>query len=132
MPVHPIYIALLPKNAQDVIGEVHQNTHPARKLLESEGFRFNQMIDIFEAGPVLHSPREMIRSVRDSRSMIVTEIADKLESDKQWLISSAGGSFRATRSTLEQRDSGVVIDRQTADVLQVSRDDMVRFVSPKA
>ncbi|MEO1974489.1 MAG: arginine N-succinyltransferase [Pirellulaceae bacterium] len=132
MPVHPIYITLLPKEAQEVIGEVHENTRPARRLLESEGFRFNQMIDIFEAGPVLTSPIEMIRSVRDSRSATVVEIVDNLENDQRWLVSSTSENFRATKGTLEIRESGVAIDRETADALQVSQDDSVRFVSPKA
>ena len=40
MPKHPIYIPLLPEDAQKVIGEVHENTLPALKVLEKEGFEF--------------------------------------------------------------------------------------------
>src|SRR5262249_22653987 len=38
MPSHPIYIPLLPKEAQAVIGQVHEQTRPALKILEDEGF----------------------------------------------------------------------------------------------
>ena len=33
MPKHPIYIPLLPQKAQEVIGEVHDNTRPALSLI---------------------------------------------------------------------------------------------------
>ncbi len=53
MPKHPIYIPLLPAEAQEVIGRVHPDTEPALKMLEDEGFRRCGMVDIFEAGPVV-------------------------------------------------------------------------------
>jgi len=68
MPKHSIYIHLLPKAARQVIGEVHEQTVPARKLLESEGFRYEKYIDIFDAGPTLACELKDIRAVRKSRS----------------------------------------------------------------
>ena len=50
MPVHPIYVPLLPKDAQDVIAQVHESTKNALKLLERENFSFQNEVDIFEAG----------------------------------------------------------------------------------
>ena len=50
MPKHSIYIHLLPESAQQVIGEVHQNTAPAKRMLENEGFRYENYVDIFDAG----------------------------------------------------------------------------------
>ena len=38
MPEHPIYIPLLPKSAQDVIGRPHKDGAHAMKNLEAEGF----------------------------------------------------------------------------------------------
>jgi arginine N-succinyltransferase len=132
MPVHPIYIPLLPQDAQDVIGEVHENTRPARAMLESEGFGFYQMIDIFEAGPILHCPRHMIRAVRQSRLRKVTEIAERVDSEDRRLIGNTSADFRVTQCQLEKVSGGIRIDRATADVLQVGEGDRVRYVSPKA
>ena len=50
MPKHPIYIPLLPKDAQDVIGKVHEQTEPALKLLEAEGLRDRDVGDRAERG----------------------------------------------------------------------------------
>lgn len=38
MPKHPIYTHFLSQEAQDVIGQVHPQTAPARAVLEKEGF----------------------------------------------------------------------------------------------
>jgi arginine N-succinyltransferase len=132
MPNFPIYLPLLPESAQAVIGEVHENTRPARHLLECEGFRFNQMIDIFEAGPILHCPLDLIRAVRESRTATITELVDQVESDGRLLISNTSADFRAAQGQLDQRDGGAVVQRDLAAALKVDIGDTVRFVTPKA
>src|SRR6266704_6735351 len=71
MPRHPVYTALLPAEARAAIGEVHTDTLPARAMLESEGFRFEGYIDIFDAGPTFECFRDDIRAVRQSRVLPV-------------------------------------------------------------
>ena len=135
MPVHPLYIPLLPAEAQAVIGEVHEKTRPARKLLEQEGFQFRQMIDIFEAGPILHAPRTEIRAVRESQTAIVQQVVAAVDSEKLWLISNTRPEFRVTWAALQWlsgKEAGVMLDEQTAGLLQVNPGDTIRFVAPKA
>lgn len=50
MPKHPLYIDFLSPEAQAVIGKVHPQTAPARTVLEKEGFRYLNYIDIFDGG----------------------------------------------------------------------------------
>ncbi|WP_035053523.1 arginine N-succinyltransferase [Andreprevotia chitinilytica] len=72
MPRNPVYVNLLPEAAQQVIGKTHKDTQPARALLESEGMRFENHVDIFDAGPVLESHIDTIRAVRDGLLVQVT------------------------------------------------------------
>ena len=67
MPNNPVYVNLPPQAARDVLGQVHQNTVPARRLLEQEGFRYENYVDIFDGGPSLEARVQDIRAVRDSR-----------------------------------------------------------------
>jgi len=53
MPRHPIYVFLLPEAAQKIIGQPHPDSRPAMSLLEGEGFRYSNAVDIFDAGPVV-------------------------------------------------------------------------------
>ena len=66
MPRQPLYVAYLPDDAQEVIGQVHRSTLPARKLLEQEGMHYEGYVDIFDAGPVLQGRAAELRAVRDS------------------------------------------------------------------
>jgi arginine N-succinyltransferase len=43
MPRNPVYVCMLPKKAQKVIGEVHKNTKPALRLLQAEGLSIGKM-----------------------------------------------------------------------------------------
>ncbi|MGB1557671.1 MAG: arginine N-succinyltransferase, partial [Oceanococcaceae bacterium] len=67
MPHYPVYVSLLDPAAQAVIGEVHPQTRPARRLLEKEGFIFGGYVDPFDAGPSVECRSADIRSVRRSQ-----------------------------------------------------------------
>ena len=134
MPRHPIYIPLLPPEAQAVIGEVHELTRPARRLLESEGFQFYHHVDIFEAGPMLYCLRKDIRTVRESRIARVAEIVDSIESAgadellQDQLIASRTEGFCCCRGAVRVLENGEIeIDREIAGALQVQLGDKLRF-----
>ena len=74
MPRHPLYVAYLPRAAQEVIGKVHVDTAPARHLLEQEGMFYAGYIDIFDAGPVLQARLADLRAMRESVLASVTII----------------------------------------------------------
>lgn len=64
MPKLPIYINLLSDEAQAVIGKVHENTKPALRLLQKEGFICRDYVDIFDAGPTVECDLNNIDTVR--------------------------------------------------------------------
>lgn len=66
MPRYPVYVDLLPQEAQDCVGITHRDTTPARKMLEAEGLRYQNHVDIFDAGPVLECHIGDLRTVRES------------------------------------------------------------------
>ncbi len=131
MPRYPIYIPLLPKEAQEVIGQVHELTRPARRLLESEGFQFENCVDIFEGGPMLHCRRDNIRCVRESRVSKVTAIHDRIESEQEYLVSSRSDGFRCCRGRLEVNDQGIELATDAALALKVSIGSPIRYVPMK-
>jgi arginine N-succinyltransferase len=55
LPHEDIYLSLLPPEARDVVGIVHRETVPARRLLEKLGFAFKEFVDPFDAGPQLEA-----------------------------------------------------------------------------
>ena len=55
MPPHPIYVTLLSEAAQEAIAQPHDGAMETFRLLQREGYRVGQHIDIFDGGPVLEA-----------------------------------------------------------------------------
>lgn len=134
MPEHPIYISLLPKAAQEVIGQVHKDTQPALHLLQREGFKFNQEIDIFEAGPTLVAKLTEIRTVRKSQTAVVQRISPTVERKEEFLLAAVDSfqRFRVGLGHVRTLSPGrVEIPPPYAEALQIKVGSKVRFVAIK-
>lgn len=125
-PRHPIYVELLPEPARAVIGKVHPQGVAAMALLESEGFRPNGLVDIFDAGPTVACARDHVRTVRDARRLTVA-IAEAVEAELPSLVSTdAVADFRAVRTKVGLDGDRAVLTPDMADALRVKIGDTVR------
>jgi arginine N-succinyltransferase len=131
MPKHPIYIPLLPKDAQEVIGRVHPQTEPALKILQAEGFADCDMVDIFEAGPVVRCALKEIRTIRQSVPAVVEEVVDRLADGEPMIIANTQQDFRACKESVEPAEHGVRIAADVARALNVKVGESIRYVNPK-
>ncbi|WP_133127833.1 arginine N-succinyltransferase [Legionella nagasakiensis] len=129
MPRNPVYVKLIDPAAQAVIGKPHQSTVPAMNILMHEGFRYNNYVDIFDAGPTLEAPREKIHSVAASQVMTVKNIIDEVSS-KRFILANTRLDFRATISQVivNQHQNSCIVSKETAELLQVERNDCIRIV----
>lgn len=66
IPSTPLYTRQMTAAARGVIGQVHEDTRPARHMLEREGFRHRGFVDLLDGGPTLECPRSEIASVRNT------------------------------------------------------------------
>lgn len=76
MPKHPIYTAMLSETARSVIGLPHPSGRAAMRMLEKEGFRFENYIDIFDGGPTMTARTDEVRTIREARDAEIIRIAD--------------------------------------------------------
>ena len=128
MPVHPIYITLLPQEAQEVIGQVHPETRPALRLLEGEGFRFGGMVDIFEGGPILQATLDEIRTIQESRKEAVGEMSEEELSGETCILANTSLDFRACLGTIAPLPGGGVrVPKAVASALDLHVGDPVRY-----
>jgi arginine N-succinyltransferase len=120
MPQHPIYVDLLPQAARDVLGKCHHDGEGARRLLEWEGFEFSNVVDIFDAGPLMSAERDSIRTLRESRRMRI-EPAGELPGARRALISVASIKNYRCVSTRAAIGEGVVrVDAAVIAALKLS------------
>lgn len=73
MPHYPVYVPLLPGDAQAAMGQIHPSGQLAFNLLTAEGFEADEYIDIFDGGPILQAPKGSLRSFSGS---MVRRVAD--------------------------------------------------------
>ena len=130
MPKHPLYIDYLTPEAQAVIGQVHPQTAPARAVLESEGFRFQNYVDIFDGGPTLECDIDQVRAIRDSRQFTVV-LTDKTD-DTLPLCLVANEDYQQFRVMLlpaDMQGNTIAITAEQANVLQCKPGDTLRAVT---
>jgi arginine N-succinyltransferase len=128
MPRYPIYVPTLPRAAQEVIGKVHKNTEPALKMLQDEGFTFNGMVDIFEGGPVISCRLEDVRIVKESLKAPLEEILSHVPESGDYIVLKTHEDFRACIGKVALMNTGgIAVDRRTADNLEASLGDSLRF-----
>ncbi|WP_210398033.1 arginine N-succinyltransferase [Motiliproteus sediminis] len=128
MPKHTIYTNLLPESARQVISHTHDNTTPARKLLEAEGLRYTGYVDIFDAGPLLEAPVNEIRAVRESR-YAKTLIDTHAGAGEPFLVATPRfEGFRCCLTPLNVDHNIARLTPEVAAALQVDNGDPVRVV----
>lgn len=127
MPKHPVYITLLPPEAKSVIGMVHDQTRPALRMLECEGFAWTGMVDMFDAGPIVTCPLKDIRVVRESQRLTVADLAQTEVVGEAQLVTNARSDFRATAAPVERiAEGGVRLSAESAGALGIDIGDAVR------
>lgn len=124
-PEFPIYIDMLSKEAQEVIGVAHYLSKPAMKLLEKQGFYNHQYVDIFDGGPTLSIEKDNIKTVRQAKYCHVVSIAEE-EKGMDYMIASLTHGFRVTLTKLSSvNDSALSIPKSVAELLHIQVGDQV-------
>jgi arginine N-succinyltransferase len=133
MPQFPLYVDLMPESAKNVIGKVHHETEPAVKLLYEEGFNATDMVDIFDAGPVLQCATLAISAVQRCIKFQVSQVGAVVDGIET-ISSSRHDGFRAMLAPvmLDHGLMNVRINEETARVLGVGVGDNIWCMTPRA
>ena len=132
MPKHPVYIAMLSEQARAVIGKPHPSGRAAMRMLEEEGFAWENYVDIFDGGPTMTARTDQIRSIREAQDAPLVAVDDQLGEhmggEKMLIAHGVLAGFRAAYGWVAQRDDGVAIDPHAARLLGIETGDQVTFV----
>ncbi len=133
MPKHPVYIAMLTETARHVIGVPHPSGRAAMRMLEEEGFAWENYIDIFDGGPTMTVRTDQIRSIREAKDETVAALDDALgehkAGEKRLVTTGRLAGFRAAYGWVEHRDCGLALDPGCAAVLGVEPGQTVTHVA---
>ena len=132
MPKHPLYVHYLTPEAREVIGQVHPHTAPARSMLEAEGFRYRNYVDIFDGGPTLECDLNEIRSIRESRLTAVTFEKSNADGPLCLVANQDYHNFRAMLLPADPTAESVSLTAAQAEYLKTDAGEMLRIVSLSA
>ena len=135
MPRYTLYANLLSKQAQAVIGQVHEKTKPALRLLEKEEFTYRGYVDLFDAGPTIESNIDDIKTVKQSEHGPVEIAPAPLEASASEVMYAVCNhkvaDFRATCTTkmaYDKTTEQITLCPEVAAALKVTQGESVRFV----
>ncbi len=120
LPKEEVYITLFPLEIQNVVGTVSKETVPARRLLESLGFKYRGYIDPFDAGPHLDAPTGDIELVRATRRLSIGKpiAEDKCEGHGIVSILTDKGEFRAVEGACSVTGGTIRLPERAMAALQ--------------
>jgi len=108
MPKHPIYTAMLSETARAAIGLPHPSGRAAMRMLENEGFAFENYIDIFDGGPTMTARIDQVRTVREAKDAPVAGIAD--DGEESLVATGRLGDFVCAFGKVSAAQGGIMID----------------------
>jgi arginine N-succinyltransferase len=130
MPHYPIYVPLLPDEAQEAMGQVHPRAQISFDILMREGFETDHYIDIFDGGPTLHARTSGIRSIAQSR-VVPVRIGEPGKGGRPYLVSN--GQLQDFRAVVVELDwvpgKPVTLSVAAAEALGVGEGVSVRLVA---
>jgi arginine N-succinyltransferase len=130
MPHYPVYVPLLPGDAQAAMGQIHSDGELAFNLLTDEGFEADDYVDIFDGGPILQAHKTTLRSFAGSmvRRAELAEPGTSAEPMVTYAIAASNEqNFRAITVACPSAETGATVSlpQHVLDALMVDVGDNV-------
>ena len=133
MPKHPVYIAMLSEHARAAIGVPHPTGRAAMRMLEEEGFAWENYIDIFDGGPTMTARTDQIRSVREAADDTIAKVdpglGEHMAGEKRLIACGKLDQFRCAFGWIAPSGDGIALDPLCAGVLGVEPGQTVTHVA---
>ena len=132
MPHYPVYVPLLPGDAQAAMGQIHPSGELAFNLLTAEGFEADDYIDIFDGGPILQAHKNSLRTFSGALQRRVSTAPESRDRGREpqlrYAVSSgAEHNFRAviTHCAALEAQVTAALPADVLEALQVADGDTV-------
>ena len=89
-----------------------------------ETLRWQNYVDIFDAGPTIEVAREDIQTIKKCQFLKIADIAEP-ENQTRYLIGNHQLSFKATLGAVDIQQDGAIIHQDIAHLLQVKIGDFI-------
>ena len=129
MPMAPVYVALLPPEAQWALGQLHPLGELPFSILMDEGFDADTYVDIFDGGPTVQASLQSLRTVREAFELEVEDVSVATKPAWHIVIQPTRERFGATLAPIDRVDlalgAGPRLDTTDAAVIGAFPGDRV-------
>ena len=125
IPKHPFLVSPLNKSAQRIIGMPNKNAFPAFKMMKSQNFKANGLVDIIDAGPCLECRLDDIKIIKTNKSVKIKSFGLPKKQYSGLISNTDLKGFRVVRSDFSYDKVGASIHRNLIDVLKLGSDSKV-------
>jgi len=128
LPKSPLYISLLSRGSQNVIGKPHCNSAPALNILTKQGFNVTNEIDPFDGGPILKAFVDDLPFIANSQLTTVRKILINQTDSNRFIICNNSIDYRACFASIKKyADGSISISKNVAKALRVKPGDEIRY-----
>ena len=126
IPKYPIYTVFLPEAARSVIGQPAVAGRRAKELLEEEGFHYERIVDVFDAGPIMRADVRSLKTVLDMKTSPI-EIGDTDETGDKMIISNGKWNDFRVAQVKKENATAPICNPKTAELLHIEASDAVTY-----
>ncbi len=124
-PKGDLHLCLLDASARLVMGQVSSETKGALRMLESQGFTFNDEVDPFDGGPHLNVILEDIKIIKQSKTYKFSD-APCAEYDKKGLLAvNNKNQFLCGSAAYGVSGDTIYLPGKVSSLLEIKTGDMV-------
>jgi len=127
MPQSPIYVPLLPDEAQWAIGQLHPVAELPFSILLDEGFDAETYVDIFDGGPTVDARVAMLRTVASARHFcLADEPSGAHDSPWQLVANTRRSEFRVVLGRATAAGAVLALDERSTRHLHIAPGERLR------
>ncbi|HTO06640.1 MAG TPA: arginine N-succinyltransferase [Myxococcota bacterium] len=124
-PDTPFYASLLDAEVAAQLGQVHEETVPALRLLEAAGLAWIDEIDPFDGGPFVSAETARITPLRETARGVLAEGAPPEGAAPAIIATEEHGAFRAVAAPALRTGAEVRIGKEARERLQLATGEEV-------
>ena len=124
-PETKIYASLLDPKVAEQLGNVHEETRPAVRLLEQAGFRWNGQIDPFDAGPFFGARTDEVFPIRETVRGVVSPDEPRGDGEPRIVSAGSGAEFRSVAVRVERDGASIRLPKDARRRLGVGEGEPV-------
>jgi arginine N-succinyltransferase len=124
-PKQSIYTCLLTARVRSLIGEIGEDSKPAKNMLQKAGLKYLNMIDPFDGGPHYGSKMKDVTLLKNVKKIKIKKSVAKKFTDEGLIAKEYSGEFKAVVSDYKIEGKRIILPQETQKVLDVEPGDFV-------